>query len=46
MIQGFAIDQSLEATEAELMAAIVPHPTMSEAMHKAVLSAYGRALHI
>jgi dihydrolipoamide dehydrogenase len=46
MIQGFAIAQSLEATEAELMAAIFPHPTMSEAMHEAVLSAYGRALHI
>jgi dihydrolipoamide dehydrogenase len=46
MIQGFAIAQSVEATEAELMAAIFPHPTMSEAMHEAVLSAYGRALHI
>jgi dihydrolipoamide dehydrogenase len=46
MIQGFAIAQSLEATEAELMEAIFPHPTMSEAMHEAVLSAYGRALHI
>jgi dihydrolipoamide dehydrogenase len=46
MIQGFSIAQSLEATEAELMAAILPHPTMSEAMHEAVLSAYGRALHI
>ena len=46
MIQGFAIAQSLEATEAELMDAIFPHPTMSEAMHEAVLSAYGRALHI
>ena len=46
MIQGFAIAQYLEATEAELMAAIFPHPTMSEAMHEAVLSAYGRALHI
>ena len=46
MIQGFAIAQSLETTEAELMATIVPHPTMSEAMHEAVLAAYGRALHI
>lgn len=46
MIQGFAIAQTLETTEAELMATIVPHPTMSESMHEAVLAAYGRALHI
>ena len=46
MIQGFAIAQSLETTEAELMATIVPHPTMSESMHEAVLAAFGRALHI
>ena len=43
---GFAIAQSLETTEAELMATIVPHPTMSESMHEAVLAAFGRALHI
>lgn len=46
MIQGFAIAQALETTEADLMAAVLPHPTMSEAMHEAVLAAYGRALHI
>ena len=46
MIQGFAIAQTMEATEADLMAAILPHPTMSEAMHEAVLAAFGRALHI
>lgn len=46
MIQGFSIAQTLEATEADLMATIVPHPTMSESMHEAVLTAYGRALHI
>lgn len=46
MIQGFAIGQTLETTEAELMASILPHPTMSEAMHEAVLAAYERALHI
>lgn len=46
MIQGFAIAQSLETTEAELMSTIVPHPTMSESMHEAVLAAFGRALHI
>ena len=46
MIQGFALAITLEATEAELMATVFPHPTMSEAMHEAVLDAYGRALHI
>lgn len=46
MIQGYAIAQNLETTEADLMATVLPHPTMSEAMHEAVLAAYGRALHI
>jgi dihydrolipoamide dehydrogenase len=46
MIQGFAIALTMEATEAELMATVFPHPTLSEAMHEATLDAYGRALHI
>lgn len=46
MIQGFVIARTLETTEAELMAAVLPHPTMSEAMHEAVLGAYGRTLHL
>jgi dihydrolipoamide dehydrogenase len=37
---------TLEATEAEIMATVFPHPTMSEAMHEAVLDAYGRVLHL
>jgi len=45
LIQGFAIARSLEATEAELMSTIFPHPTLSEAMHESVLDAYGRAIH-
>lgn len=45
MINGYAIAQELETTEQELMHAILPHPTMSEAMHEAVLAAYDRALH-
>jgi dihydrolipoamide dehydrogenase len=45
MIQGFALARSLEATEAELIQAIFPHPTLSEMMHEAVLDAYGRAIH-
>jgi len=45
MIQGFAIARTLESTEAELMATVFPHPTVSEAMHESVLDAYGRAIH-
>jgi len=45
LIQGYVIAQSLETTEAELMHTIFPHPTLSEAMHEAVLDAYGKAIH-
>ena len=45
MIQGFTIARTLEATEAELMHTVFPHPTVSEAMHESVLDAYGRAIH-
>jgi dihydrolipoamide dehydrogenase len=45
MIQGYVIARTLEATEAELMHTIFPHPTISEAMHESVLDAYGRAIH-
>ncbi len=44
MIQGFAMAMTLEATEAEVMATVFPHPTMSEAMHEASLDAYGIVL--
>jgi dihydrolipoamide dehydrogenase len=46
MIQGFALAMTLEATEEDLIATVFPHPTMSEAMHEAVLDAFGRVLHI
>lgn len=46
LVQGFVIARTLEATEAELMATIFPHPTLSEAMGESVLSAFGRALHV
>ncbi len=45
LIQGFTIARSLESTEAELIEAIFPHPTLSEAMHEAVLDAFGRTIH-
>ena len=44
MIQGFALAMTLEATEAEIMATVFPHPTMSEAMHEATLDAYGQVI--
>jgi len=46
MIQGFVLAMTLEATEAELQAAVFPHPTMSEAMHESALDAFGRVLHM
>lgn len=45
LIQGFGIARTLEATEAELMATIFPHPTLSEMMHESVLDAYDRVIH-
>ena len=45
MIQGFALAMTMEATEAELIATVFPHPTMSEAMHEASLDAFGMVLH-
>jgi dihydrolipoamide dehydrogenase len=46
MIQGVALAMTMEATEAELMATVYPHPTMSEAMHEAALDAFGMVLHL
>ena len=45
LIQGYVIGRTLETTESELIATVFPHPTLSEAMHEAVLDAYGRMLH-
>ena len=46
MIQGYVVAMTMEGTEADLMHTVFPHPTISEAMHEAVLAAYGRAVHI
>jgi dihydrolipoamide dehydrogenase len=46
LIHGFSIAMGLETTEAELMATIFPHPTLSEAMHESVLSAFDRAINL
>ena len=46
LIQGYVVGKTLETTEAELMATVFPHPTLSEMMHESVLAAYGWAIHI
>jgi dihydrolipoamide dehydrogenase len=46
LIQGYSVAKTLETTEAELLATVFPHPTLSEMMHESVLAAYGRTLHI
>ena len=45
LIQGFGLARTLEATEADLIRAVFPHPTLSEMMGEAVLDAEGRVLH-
>jgi dihydrolipoamide dehydrogenase len=45
MIQVFALAKQAELTEAEFMHTVFAHPTMSEMLHEAVLSAYDRAIH-
>jgi acetoin utilization deacetylase AcuC-like enzyme len=45
-IKQLTLIEPREATEAEIMATVFPHPTMSEAMHEATLAAYGRAIHL
>jgi len=46
LIQGFVIAMGLETTEAELIHAVFPHPTLSEMMHESVMDAYGRVIHM
>jgi len=45
MIQGYVVARASEATEAEIMHTVFPHPTLSEAMHEAVLDTFDRAIH-
>ena len=46
LIQGYVVGRQLETTEADLMSAVFPHPTLSEMMHESVLDAYGRVIHM
>lgn len=46
LIQGFTLARTLEATEAELIQTIFPHPTLSEMIPESALQAFGQAIHI
>ncbi|HQS83311.1 MAG: dihydrolipoyl dehydrogenase [Alphaproteobacteria bacterium 16-39-46] len=46
LIQGFTLARTLEATEAEIMETVFPHPTLSEMMHESTLQAFNQAIHI
>lgn len=45
LISSLSIAHSLEATDEALAHTVLPHPTVSEAMHEAVLDALGRVIH-
>ena len=45
LIHGYAIAKNMEGTEEDIMNTIFPHPTISESMHEAVLSAYDIPIH-
>ena len=46
LIQGLSLAKTFEATEADIMRTIFPHPTLSEMIHEATLDADNRAIHI
>ncbi len=45
LIHGYAIAKNMEGTEEDIINTIFPHPTISEALHEAVLSAYDIPIH-
>ena len=46
LIHSLALCKTLEATEESIMHTIFPHPTLSEMLHEAALSADKRAIHM
>ena len=46
MISAFVIGKTMEATEEDFINSIIPHPSLSEAIHESVLDAFDRAIHI
>ncbi|MFD1810361.1 hypothetical protein ACFSHQ_26375 [Gemmobacter lanyuensis] len=45
LIHGLTIAITLGATSAQLATVVFPHPTLSEALHEAVLAARDGAIH-
>lgn len=45
MIAEISLAMAAEATADDIIAAVHPHPTVSEAVGEAFLAAYGRAIH-
>ena len=45
LIHGYAIAKNMEGTEEDIINTIFPHPTISESLHEAVLSAYDIPIH-
>ena len=45
LINSFSIAKTLETTEVDIINTIFAHPTLSEAIHESVLSAYNKAIH-
>ncbi len=46
LIHSIVLGKTMEATEADFIHSIFPHPTLSEMLHESVLDAYSRAVHI
>jgi len=46
LIQGYAVGKTAELVEADFIATVFPHPTLSEMMHESTLAAFGRVIHI
>lgn len=46
LIHSFGLARVMEATEAELMQTVYPHPTLSEALHESTLAAFDRVIHL
>ncbi|WP_275786957.1 dihydrolipoyl dehydrogenase [Pararhizobium gei] len=45
LIPVFSLAMAMGATREQLAATVFPHPTLSEALHEAVLASEGRAIH-
>ena len=45
LISSYAIGMGLEITEDDFINTVLPHPTLSEAIHESALDAVGKAIH-